>query len=183
MMSSVSSTERVPGSQTGAQCGHDCGLDRQRVHRDIGEATKRRRALFGSAEIECGADADLAQGDRVGFGQMAEMIGTENLSLANCTAVAGQVSPEIAKMLAPSRLRCRQGMSDMDASLLRGSISEKQEGPERCVPTLQLSRRRPPACPCPIGISVPMPAWLPGMPLRGTSCRCKSTAEWPARSA
>ena len=62
------------------------------------DAAQRLVALLGAAEIERAPDAEAAQHRDVVVGQMAEMVGAEDLPPAHDAAVAGGIAAEVAKI-------------------------------------------------------------------------------------
>ena len=88
----------LPAVAIGAQRRHHGRLDRQRMSGDVGHAAQRLGALLGAAEIERAPDTEAAQHRDVVVGQMAEMVGAEDLPPAHDAAVAGGIAAEVAKI-------------------------------------------------------------------------------------
>ena len=65
---------------------------------DFLDAADRGNAFLGAAEIEGALDAKAAQHLDIGLGQVAEMVGAEDLPPADGTAVAGAIAAEVAKI-------------------------------------------------------------------------------------
>ena len=63
-----------------------------------GDAAQRRVALFRAAEIERAADAQAPHDGDVVIGEMAEMVGAEDLPPAHDAAVACGIAAEIAEI-------------------------------------------------------------------------------------
>ena len=57
-----------------------------------------RQPLLGAAQIECALQPELAQHGDVVVGQMAEMVGAEQLPPARVPAVPGRIAAEVAKI-------------------------------------------------------------------------------------
>ena len=68
------------------------------MHGDVGHAAQRGVALLGAAKIERAADAEAAHHGDVVIGEMAEMIGAEDLPPAHDAAIAGGIAAEIAEI-------------------------------------------------------------------------------------
>ena len=65
---------------------------------DLLNPADRGSALLGAAEIEGAPDAEAAQHLDIGFGEVAEMVGAENLPPADGAAVAGGIAAEVAEI-------------------------------------------------------------------------------------
>ncbi len=68
------------------------------MNRDLREAADRRRALLGAAKIERALQAEAAQHLDIGFGEMAEMVGAEDLPPAHRAAILAGIAAEIAEI-------------------------------------------------------------------------------------
>src|SRR6202789_3378426 len=68
------------------------------MHRDLLQRTDGRGALLGAAKIERALQAEAAQHIDIGLGEMAEMIGTEDLSPADSAAILAGIAAEIAEI-------------------------------------------------------------------------------------
>ena len=99
MISQVSSEpQRLAGREPLAQHRHRHRLDRQRVHGDALVPAQRRQPLLGAAQVERALQPELAQHDDVVVGQMAEMIGAEQLPPARVPAVLAGIAAEVAEI-------------------------------------------------------------------------------------
>ena len=65
---------------------------------DFRHAAQRGGALLGAAKIERAADAELPQHGDIVVGEMAEMVGAEDLPPAHGAAVARRIAAEIAEI-------------------------------------------------------------------------------------
>ena len=65
---------------------------------DLLKTAYRRQAFLGAAKIESAFQAEAAQHLDVGFGEMAEMVGAEDLSPADAAAVLGAIAAEVAEI-------------------------------------------------------------------------------------
>ena len=68
------------------------------MDRDLLDAAQRGGALLGAAEIECAFDAERAQHRDVGLGEMAEMVGAEDLPPADDAAVLAGIAAKVAEI-------------------------------------------------------------------------------------
>ena len=68
------------------------------MNRDLLNAAHGGNALLGAAEIEGAPDAEAAQHLDIGVGEVAEMVGTEDLPPADSAAVAGGIAAEVAEI-------------------------------------------------------------------------------------
>ena len=69
----------------------------------------RGDALLGAAEIECAPDAEAAQHLDIGFGEMAEMVGAEDLPPAHDAAVPGRIAAEVAEIAGAGEIEVAGG--------------------------------------------------------------------------
>ena len=95
--------ERIAGRQRARlkprpQCRHDRRFDRQRMHVDLLNDAGRGCALVGPAKIEGVLDAEIAHHLDVVLGEVAEMVGAENLPPAHRAAVAGRIAAKVAEI-------------------------------------------------------------------------------------
>jgi len=81
-----------------AQRRNDGRLDRQRMDRDLGNAAQRCCALLGAAKIERAFEAQPAQHLDIGVGEMAEMVGAEDLPPAHDATIAGGIAAKVAEI-------------------------------------------------------------------------------------
>ena len=66
-------------------------------------------ALLGAAKVECAADAELPQHGGVVLGEMAEMVGAEDLPPAHGPAVARGIATEIAEIAGAGEIEMAGG--------------------------------------------------------------------------
>ena len=90
--------QRRAGGRDRAQRRNHRGLDRQRMNGDVGDAAQCGGALFLAAKIEGAADAQAPHDGDVVIGEMAEMVGAEDLPPAHDAAVACGIAAEIAEI-------------------------------------------------------------------------------------
>ena len=98
MTSRASADDSGLPERHGAQRRNHGRLDRQRMDGDVGHAAQRRDALLGAAKIERAPDTEAAQHLDVGVGEMAEMVGAEDLPPAHDAAVPGGIAAEVAEI-------------------------------------------------------------------------------------
>ena len=68
------------------------------MNRDLAMTAHRGNPLLGAAEIERAADAEAAQRLDIGFREVAQVVGSEDLPPADDPTVSGRVTAEIAKI-------------------------------------------------------------------------------------
>ena len=80
------------------------GFDWQRMHRHIIHEAQRSLALLGAAKIECAFDAEPANQSDIVIGEMAEMVGAEDLPPAHDAAIARGIAAEIAEIAGAGKI-------------------------------------------------------------------------------
>ena len=98
------------------------------MDRDLRHAADGGDALLGAAKVERASDAEAAQHLDIGFGEMAEMVGAEDLPPADARPPLAGYPPRSRKLLAPARLKWRGGVSDMQAVQAIPYAGEMTEG-------------------------------------------------------
>jgi len=68
------------------------------MHGDLFDATHRRNALLGAAKIERALQTQAAQHFDIGLGEMAEMVGAEDLPPADSTAIFAGIAAQVAEV-------------------------------------------------------------------------------------
>ena len=68
------------------------------MNRNLRHAADGGDALLGAAKVERASDAEAAQHLDIGLGEVAEMVGAEDLPPADAAAAAGGVSAEVAEI-------------------------------------------------------------------------------------
>ena len=68
------------------------------MDRDLRNAAHRRNALLRAAKIKRAFDAEPAQHFDIGFGEMAKMVGAEDLPPAHGAAIPGGIAAQVAKI-------------------------------------------------------------------------------------
>ena len=74
------------------------------MNRDLLNGAARRVALFPAAKIERAPYPQAAQHRNVGLGQMAEMIGTEDLPPAHRASVLAGIAAEVPEIVGPGEI-------------------------------------------------------------------------------
>src|SRR5258705_5138288 len=69
------------------------------MNRDLGKAADGGNALFRAAKIERALQAEGTQNLDIRLGEVAEMVGTEDLPPAHSPAIPGGIAPEIAEIV------------------------------------------------------------------------------------
>src|SRR5258708_91031 len=86
---------QISGARAGEarrQRRSDGGLDRQRMNRDLRQGAQGRGALLRAAKIERASNTEAAQNLDIGLGDVAKMIGTEDLPPADLAAIARAIA-------------------------------------------------------------------------------------------
>src|SRR5258706_8267204 len=68
------------------------------MNRDPGKAADGGNALFGAAKIERALQAQGTQNLDIRFGEVAEMVGAEDLPPPHSPATPGRIAPEVAEI-------------------------------------------------------------------------------------
>src|SRR5260370_11182204 len=68
------------------------------MNRDPGNAADGGNAIFGAAKIERALQAQGTQNLDIRFGEVAEMVGAEDLPPAHSPAIPGRIAPEVAEI-------------------------------------------------------------------------------------
>src|SRR6476646_9813317 len=89
-----------PGPQ---RCNHG-RLDRQRMNRDPGKAADRGSALFGTPKIKRALQTQGTQNLDIGLGEVAEMVGAEDLAPAHRPAIPNRIAPEVAEIAGAGKI-------------------------------------------------------------------------------
>ena len=76
---------------------------------DFRHAAQGGGALLGTAKVERAANAELPQHGNIVIGEMAEMVGAEDLPPAHGAAVARGVAAEIAKIAGAGEIEMAGG--------------------------------------------------------------------------
>jgi hypothetical protein len=74
------------------------------MNRDLFNAAHRGGALLGAAKIERALQAQGSQQFDIGLGEMAEMVGTEDLPPADGAAISGAVASEVAEIAGAGKI-------------------------------------------------------------------------------
>jgi hypothetical protein len=74
------------------------------MNRDLLNAAKCGRALFGAAKIERAFQTKTTQHRDIISREVAEMVGTENLPPADSAAISGGIAAEIAKITGAGKI-------------------------------------------------------------------------------
>src|SRR5260221_1915780 len=69
------------------------------MNRDLGKAADGGNAMFRAAKIERAVQAQGTQNLDIRLGEVAEMVGTEDLPPAHSPAIPGGIAPEIAEIV------------------------------------------------------------------------------------
>src|SRR3981081_1093913 len=97
------------------------------MNRDLLDPAHRRDALLGTAKIERALQADGPQHLDIGIGEVAKMIGAEDLSPAHGTAISGGISPEVAEIAGAGEIEVA-GVRFLHGGTLRGSSRPSKDG-------------------------------------------------------
>ena len=73
------------------------------------DRARRGAAFLCPAKIECVLQAEAAQHGDIGFGQMAEMVGAEDVPPAHRAAVLAGITAEIAKIAGAGEIEMTDG--------------------------------------------------------------------------
>ena len=68
------------------------------MNRNFRESAQRLDPLFGATKIECAFQSERAQHLDIGRGEVAEMVGAEDLPPAHHAAIAAGIAAEIAEI-------------------------------------------------------------------------------------
>ncbi len=101
--------QRRAGGRDRAQRRDHGGFDRQRMDGDFRHAAQGGGALLGAAKVERAADAELPQHGDIVIGEMAEMVGAEDLPPAHGPAVARGIAAEIAEIAGAGEIEMAGG--------------------------------------------------------------------------
>jgi hypothetical protein len=76
---------------------------------DLLKTAHRRHAFLGAAKIESAFQAEAAQHLDVGFSEMAEMVGAEDLSPTDAAAVLSGIAAEVAEIAGAGKIEVTDG--------------------------------------------------------------------------
>ena len=79
------------------------------MDRDFRNTAQRGGALLGAAKVERAADAELPQHRDIIVGEMAEMVGAEDLPPAHGPAVTRGIAAEIAEIAGAGEIEMAGG--------------------------------------------------------------------------